>query len=158
MSERTSQEEEKWKREDYLSFKFFFILVFNHFFLKAYKVVSSSEYPLYSLVGFPKTGEGGQVPLSPAQPHSFLSYEHWYAKRERVKTLSTKTPQTSLRIGSTHRLRQYRRQKYNYPIMLLSAHLIQQIEKNHLSVRILCWGRYNKGNMFVELVLKKLTN
>lgn len=70
MSEKTSQEEEKWKREDYiLSFKFFFILVFNHFFLKAYKVVSSSEYPLYSFVGLPKAGGGGQVPLSPAQPH-----------------------------------------------------------------------------------------
>ena len=140
------------------SFTFFFILVFNHFFLKAYKVVSSSEYPLYSLVGFPKVGGEGQVPLSTAQPHSFLSQEDWYAKRERVKTLSTKTPQTSFRIGSTRRLRQYRRQQYNYPIMLLSAHLIQWIEKNHLSVRILCWGRYNKDNMFVELVLKELTN
>lgn len=50
-----------------LSFKFF------HFFLKAYKVVSSSEYPLYSLVGFPKIGGEGQAPRSAAQPHSFLS-------------------------------------------------------------------------------------
>lgn len=57
-----------------LSFKFFFILLFNHLFLKAYKVVSSSEYPLYSLAGFPKAGGEGQVPLSAAaQPRSLLS-------------------------------------------------------------------------------------
>lgn len=37
---------------------FFFILLFNHLFLKAYKVVSSSEDSLYSLAGFPKAGGG----------------------------------------------------------------------------------------------------
>ena len=139
-----------------LSFKFFFILLFSHFFLKAYKVVSSSEYPLYSLAGFPKAGGEGQVPLRAAQPCSFLSQQDWYAKRERVKTLSTKTPQTSFRIGSTHRLRQYRRQHDNYPVMLLSAHLIEWREKNHLSVRILCWGRYNKDNILWNLFLRSL--
>jgi len=40
-----------------------------HSCLKASKVVSGSEYPLYSIAGFLKAG-GDQVALSSAQPHS----------------------------------------------------------------------------------------
>lgn len=84
MSKGTSQEEEKQKRKDYLFCHLNSVLwlVSNHCFLKAYKVVSGSEYPLCLIAGFQKAGGEDQVPLSPAQPRFFLSYEgDCYAKR-----------------------------------------------------------------------------